>query len=104
MPGSAVDGIQQVRAHGTRRVTLGAIHEAIEDQRMVRAKKFRHFDLLGHAVLSDPLEDVVLRYLTASGVVPRRSRSAFSTPSPRREGRFAPYDIRRSRWDSSVAT
>jgi hypothetical protein len=32
---------------------------------VVAAEELRHFDLLGHAVLADPLEEVVLRHLAA---------------------------------------
>src|SRR5215204_2601800 len=63
MSGSAVYRVKQVRAHGAGRLPLRAIHEAVQDERGVATEEPRHFDLLGHAVLADSLEDVVLRHL-----------------------------------------
>src|SRR5262245_20800170 len=65
MPSGAVKRIKQVSAAWTRQLTLGSVHEAVQDERVVRAKQLGHLYVLGHAGLADPLEDVVLGYLAA---------------------------------------
>ena len=59
-------------AAGTRQLALRPVHEAVQDERVVRAEQLRHLHLLGHAGLADPLEDVVLGHLAAG-----RQRAAF---------------------------
>src|SRR5438128_2618567 len=66
MPRGAVEPIKQVRAAWTRQLALGPVHEAVQDERVVRTEQLGHFYGLRHARLADPLEDVVLRYLAAA--------------------------------------
>jgi hypothetical protein len=47
------------------KISLGPIHEAVENERIVRAEQFRHPDALGHARLTDTLEYIVFRDLAS---------------------------------------
>ena len=65
MPCRTIETVKQVRAARAWQVTLGPVHEAVEDERVVRTKQLGHSYLLRHAGLADPLEDVVFGYLAA---------------------------------------
>src|SRR6516164_6879873 len=70
MPRGAVEPIKQVGATRAWQLALGSVHEAVQDERVVRTEQLGHLHLLRHAGLADPLEDVVLGY-----VAPERQRA-----------------------------
>src|SRR5215216_4247452 len=72
MPCRAVDSIKQMRAARTRQLALGSIHEAVQNERVVRAEHLGHLYLLRHCILADPLEYIVFRHLAT-----RRQGAAF---------------------------
>src|ERR1700731_2428928 len=63
MPRGAIEPIKQMGAAWTRQLALGPVHEAVQDERVMRTEQLGHLYVLRHASLADPLEDVVLRYL-----------------------------------------
>ena len=65
MSRGAVYPIEQVGAAWTRQFAFGAVHEAVQNERVVWTEQLGHLHFLRHAGLADPLEDVVLGYLTA---------------------------------------
>src|SRR3546814_7034402 len=65
VPSSTSHGIEHVGAPRTGTLPLGPIHEAVEDQRVVRAEKLRHADFFGHAVLAETFKYIVLGHLAA---------------------------------------
>jgi hypothetical protein len=65
MPCGAIDPIKKMSTARTRQLALGPVHEAVQDERLVRAEQLGHLHFLRQARLSDALEDVVLGYLAA---------------------------------------
>src|SRR5882757_52299 len=63
VPGRTVEPIEQVRAAGARQLALGPVHEAIQDERVVRPEQLGHPDFLRHCMLAYPHEHIILGYL-----------------------------------------
>src|SRR5438093_11712411 len=65
MSRGAVYPVEQMGAAWTRQFAFGAVHEAVQNERVVWTEQLGHLHFLRHAGLADPLEDVVFGYLSA---------------------------------------
>src|SRR3546814_3285023 len=85
VPSSTIHGIEHVGAPRTGTLPLWSIHEAVEDQRVVRAEKLRHADLFGHAVLAETFKYIVLGHLAAGRQTSALRRYRFGLRAQRSE-------------------
>src|SRR5579872_890474 len=57
------------------------MNEAVENECAVATEELRHFYLLRHEVLSDPLKEIILRHFASRGQCPPQCRDSLNVPS-----------------------